>query len=211
MSFARTNYDSCCYQSTVKQSTDPCSYMLGVPKSCNPCFVADPTIRASKNGNSVCQDKELIDVDSELMGLNYKHTHCSEKMYQFNKDGWCKLTNSKNCDTDNFLGAESTRISNGPSTLRCKGWNRWAWLPCDSQDHVFNLPPFQRLDNTKIMAKDQHRAVIPKLLNQTLSLPQFNENDKKNKIKTNVYTLENNMPSFIEFNNLRTENEIKNL
>jgi hypothetical protein len=207
MSFARNNYDKCAYESAIKQSTGPCSYMVGEPRPCAPCFVSDPYIRSSRFGGAICEDKELIDVDSELMGLNYKKTKCPEKEFQASDKGWCKLKNSRDCDTDNFLGAEPTRISNGPCTLRGTGWNRWDWLPCPETNHTIQLPPFERLNNTKIMAKDQHRACIPKLIDPTSLLPKYTDDGTK----TQPYKYNNPIPKFVEFNNLRTCEELNRL
>jgi hypothetical protein len=207
MSFSRNNYDKDTYEKTIQESTGPGHYMINEPRPCVPCYNPDPTVRAGNFGGARCQNKELIDVDSELMGLNYKHSRCPTKMFPSLSEGFCKDVPSEDCKLNDFLGAEPTRISNGPCTLRGTGINRWAWLPCDEQDHPTNLPEFNRLQNSQIMAKDAHRACLPKLMDQSNSLPRYDPS----KEKTQVYNYNDGMPKFIEYNNLRTCSELNRL
>lgn len=73
--------------------------------------------------------------------------------------------NFSNC----FTPTESTRLSNPPCTLRGTGWNRWEWLCKNPQDRV--EVPFDHMIDSVLMAKDNHRPLIPRPLDQTLALP----------------------------------------
>ncbi len=206
MSFSRLNYDDCSYEKAVKQSTDVGKYNYNMPLPCNKCFVESPYIRSQYFSGGTCQDKSLIDVDSELMGLNYKNTKCPSREFDPTKGAFCQIAEEKGCGTNAFLDTEPTRISNHPCTLRGTGWNRWEWLCTNPQDNAFNILPFERLANSQIMAKDNHRACIPQLVDQQKSLPLI----KVNNAQPQTYTFKAT-PQLIQHNNLRTCEEIKRL
>lgn len=208
MSFNHLKYDGCAYDKAVRQSTAPVSYMLGPPKVCDPCFPETPFIRLAKSGSAICEDKALVDVDSELIGLNVKRTHCPEKEYKPTKEGFCKLKTLKDCNTGRFFNSEPTRFSNPVCTLRGTGWNRWEWLCEDPQKHAFNITPFERMANSQIMAKDNHRACLPHLMDQIHSMPQYDPRQERTQPYTYKYTP---VHQFYEHNNLRTCEEISRL
>jgi hypothetical protein len=68
-----------------------------------------------------------------------------------------------------FTPTESTRLSNPPCTLRGTGINRWEWLCKNPQDRV--EVPFDHMIDSVLMAKDNHRPLIPKPMDQTIALP----------------------------------------
>jgi hypothetical protein len=138
------------------------------------CFYDDPYIRMDKTGVSVCTDKELIDVDSELMGLNVKNTKCPSKKFQANSESYCKQTVLKSCPS---LSSEDTRLSNPPCTLRGTGWNRWEWL-CENPQNAAILP-FETNVNYRMIVKDNHRPCIPTLMDNSLALPEEKSNIEK--------------------------------
>ena len=70
------------------------------------------------------------------------------------------------------LETEDTRLSNPSANLRGTGWNRWEWLCQDPQDKVHI--PFDYFINTGIVERDNHRPCIPTPLDQTIGLPQPN-------------------------------------
>jgi hypothetical protein len=107
-------------------------------------------------GAATCDNKELIDVDSELLGLNVKQTKCPKEKY-FNKD-FCSNSKLKDCN-DTFLSPEDTKLSNPPCTLRGTGWNRWEWLCSNPQEMA--LMPFEREIQNRLIVKDNHRPCIP--------------------------------------------------
>jgi hypothetical protein len=68
-----------------------------------------------------------------------------------------------------FTPTESTRLSNPPCTLRGTGINRWEWLCKNPQDRV--EVPFDHMIDSVLMAKDNHRPLIPRPMDQTAALP----------------------------------------
>ena len=70
-------------------------------------------------------------------------------------------------DCDNWV--ENTRISNPSCNLRGTGWNRWEWLCENPQERV--LMPFDTNISNRLVVKDNHRPVIPKLIDQNPILP----------------------------------------
>lgn len=172
MSFTRNRYDVENYTRDLYQTTRPGNFTTNLPRnSCTECF--NPTVRNASSGNSTVGN--LIDNDSDLMGLNVKATRCPESKYApSNCNEEFKNSKLKHFDDcTNFVG-ESTRLSNPPCTLRGTGWNRWQWLCQNPQDR--SIVPFNIELNTTIMAKDDHRPCIPQPLNQRLGMPvsQYN-------------------------------------
>lgn len=165
MSFSRLPYDTCAYKHTLSESTGPGEYMVSTPNHCSPCFVPSPWIRVDGFGGSICP-KELIDVDSELLGITRKQSKYPGENFLPKDKPFCNVQHLREC---NELDAETTRLSNPPCTLRCRGWNRWEWLCKDPQDNV--EVPFDNLINNRLIVKDAHRPNIPKPLDQTLALP----------------------------------------
>ena len=154
MSFNRLPYDSCSYLYELNESIKIGEYHLNTPRNDHACFYPNPSVPLNKNGVSLC-DKDMVDVDSELMGLNVKATKCPSRKYNpVNK--FCNLIHMKDCDK---LASEETRMSNPPCTLRGTGWNRWDWLCNNPQDAA--ITPFETLINNRMVVKDNHRPCIP--------------------------------------------------
>lgn len=163
MSFSRLNYDSCAYDKSLNESTSVGNYMLMQPKNnCNECFFDSPYIRLDKSQVSTCDKTPLIDIDSELLGLKRTAKKCI--VSEMPK---CELKHLKSCSDRNFLSPEDTRISNPSCTLRGTGWNRWEWL-CENPQKYAEVP-FTLNTNDKMMAKDNHRPIIPEV-NDTTNL-----------------------------------------
>lgn len=172
MSFESLVYDTCAYNKYLQEATGPGNYQINTPKvDCKKnCFYPSPYIRLDKTGVAECASKSLIDVDSELMLLNYPATKCPTEKY-FPKE-YCKNKELTMCE-DTFLQPEDTRISNRPCTLRGTGWNRWEWLCLDPQS--FAVEPYNRDVQTRVIVKDNHRPCVPKPLDQTLALPKASD------------------------------------
>jgi hypothetical protein len=147
-------------------------YMMKTPiqEDTKGCFFPNPYIRLDKFGGSLCENN-LIDVDSELLGLNVKATKCPANKFTPSKEPFCNMVNMKECD---FLSPEDTKISNPPCTLKGTGWNRWEWLCENPQNNV--LIPFETGINNRIVVKDNHRPCIPTPLDVSDSLPCNNDN-----------------------------------
>lgn len=165
MSFSALNYDPCAYEKNVKQSIGTGEYVLSVPKNnCkNNCFYPSPYIRLDKTRSSSCKNKLLVDIDSELIGLNTIASKCHKPI-----DYECNEEHLDDC-SNNFLSPEDTKLSNPPCTLRGTGWNRWEWLCENPQDK--SMINFQTNINDRIVAKDNHRPLVPLPLSQEIALP----------------------------------------
>jgi len=173
--FTRNKYDVQDYNRDLYQTIGPGHFKTNLPiNDCDGCLNPNPTHNASY-GNSIFKNN-LMDVDSELMGLNVKNTKCPENKFNPEKaNEEFKNSNKTNYgDCDNFMG-EHTRLSNPPCTLRGTGWNRWEWLCQNPQDK--SIVPFNIELNTTIMTKDDHRACIPTPLLQSNSHPTTEYND----------------------------------
>jgi len=173
MSFNRLDYDTCSYKQVLSESAGPGEYQLGQPMiSCEDCFVKDPQLIMQRVGASVAKDIPMIDIDSELMNLNRKLTSCSAKKFIPNFDENNQINNDiekvdfKNC---NFPVVENTRMSNPSCNLRGTGINRWEWLCQDPQERVFI--PFENNVSNRLVVKDNHRPLVPQLMDQNGMLP----------------------------------------
>ena len=164
MSFSRVNYDSCAYDKKIAESTAPAEYMLYKPRNPESCFIGSPQLRYDRGAVSRFKDISVVDVDSELMGLNRSLKKCQESdLLRGDKEDLALCGSG-----DRFLYAEDTKISNPPCTLRGRGWNRWEWLCEDPQDKA--LRNFNVNMSDRSIAKDNHRPLIPKPLDATNSV-----------------------------------------
>jgi hypothetical protein len=189
MSFTRLHDDICNIQQYLHESIGPGTYKLTEPNvSCYPCFVSDPHIRMQRVGASISKSTSMIDIDSEMIGINRVQSRCPEKKYMptcdasYNCDGGAgagyknKEGNGKvkiDYDLvhmpDCFTPTEDTRLSNPPATLRETGWNRWEWLCKNPQERI--MIPYDYNVNSKLVIRDNHRPCIPTPLNQSTALP----------------------------------------
>jgi hypothetical protein len=164
MSFNRLNYDECTYKHNLRQSMGTGDYLLNTPTiDCQSCFPADPAMK-NPRGVSICGNRGLIDVDSELIGINKKASNCPNDKYI--PQQYCSLNHVPDCKS---LPQEDTRISNPPCTLRSTGWNRWEWLCRNPQEKA--LVPFDFNISYRTIVKDNHRPCLPKPINQLHVLP----------------------------------------
>lgn len=165
MSFSRLNYDDCTYTHILRESVAPGDYSISTPRvDCGNCYFPSPDVRIDHYGAGKC--KELIDVDSELMGITRKGTNCPTGKYLPKPNEFCEMKLGKDCMG---MTAEETRLSNPPCTLRGTGWNRWEWLCQDPQDKV--LIPFDYMINNRLLSKDNHRPCVQDPIDQRGSLP----------------------------------------
>ena len=184
MSFNRLDYDSCSYKQEISESIGPGEYQLTTPFiSCTDCFNKDPQIILQRSGGSVAKKMPMVDVDSELLNLNRKLSNCSNDHFipKFDKDGGINnninLVDFENCK---MPLTENTRLSNPSCNLRGTGWNRWEWLCQDPQERV-EIPFDYNIDNRRVV-KDNHRPLIPELIDQSGFLPVANNEP----IKVNI-------------------------
>jgi hypothetical protein len=204
MSFNRLNYDTCTYKHILSESVSPGDYMINTPRvSCEPCYQANPYVRLQSSGGSISSTNYLIDVDSELLGLNRKKSNCPSQLYlplcpncKANSGEPCgqgvtslcknckglasALKPGEKCGDDNLLHfkdcmfpTDDSRLSNPACNLRGTGWNRWEWLCNNPQERV--QVPFDWNINNRLIVKDNHRACLPKLIDVNPSLPSGRE------------------------------------
>lgn len=166
MSFTRLYSDSCAYKHQLNESIGPGEYMLDRNNICEPCFVPSPFVNVQRAGAAVCS-RNLIDVDSELLGITRRASDCPGKKYLPQEKPFCNAMPLKDC---NFLDSEPTKLSNPPCTLRSRGWNRWEWLCKNPQDNIDI--PFDRNINNRLIVKDNHRPCLPKPIDQSQALPR---------------------------------------
>lgn len=214
MSFNRLPYDICSYEQTLAETTGPGHYQLGTPpNSCKPCHPTDARIRLQSGGVALNKNTNLIDVDSELIGISRNLSQCPDKKYLPVAENSklcgangvnytpspCKVninTNKEHISFDNcFIGSEDTRLSNPPCNLRGTGWNRWEWLCKNPQANLEEPYDFQI--NTRILAKNNHRALIPTPIDQFLVHPNYEDKVDHDPIEplNNNYSVHTSPPS----------------
>tara|TARA_B110000967_G_C18816741_1_gene526517 strand:+ start:623 stop:1249 length:627 start_codon:yes stop_codon:yes gene_type:complete len=204
MSFNRLDYDKCSYKQEISESIGPGEYQLNTPFiSCDDCYNRDPQIIMQRSGASVAKNMPMIDVDSELININRKLSNCSNDSFipKFNKEGEIdnsiEVVNFKNCDMPT---TENTLLSNPPCNLKGTGWNRWEWLCQDPQAKV--EIPFDYNISNRMVFKDNHRPVVPNLIDQSTFLPENNDEPiKVNIAKAPAVPLGNNV-SPLQFANI---------
>lgn len=168
MSFTHLAYDPCTYRTDLLQSVGPGDYLMATPAlQCSTCVSGDPWLQGG-GAASICKDRPLIDVDSELHNLSRPATNCPAGHYHPSATPFCARTNFPDCHATS-ISCEDTRLTNPPCTLRATGWNRWEWLCQDPQDKV--QMPFDWNIDTKLVAKDNFRPCIPTPIDQARSLP----------------------------------------
>ena len=185
MSYTGLNYDKKAYERSLKESKGVGSYFLQTPCVKTQCLpLAGEHVQ--KFGVSIDKTQPLIDIDSELMGLNRQHTKVWDEKYQpcckseCNESGYpcgqgvIDSCRSKNENLTHFPDCRSftdyTRLSQPICTMRGLGINRWEWLCLDPQERV--LIPFDHNINNRIVVKDNHRPLIPTPLDQKAGLPE---------------------------------------
>lgn len=167
MSWSRARYDDCTYKHRLAETISPGEYMTQTPFNCDNCAYYAPGVALDGKGVAVC-DKELIDVDSELLGITRRASQCPADKYLPKKDPFCKQNVSalKEC-TD--LVPEPTLVSNPKCTNKETTINRWEWLCQDPQKNA--LTPFDYLVNNRLVVKDNHRPHIERPIDQRDALP----------------------------------------
>lgn len=168
MSFTNQRYDDNAYRHKLAETIGMGEYMLQRPRICDNCvYYAGGAVLPDGKGVAVC-DKELIDVDSELLGITRKSSHCPTNKYLPNKDPFCKV-NTKDLLECTDLVPEPTLVSNPKCTNKETTVNRWEWLCKNPQANA--LIPFDWNINNRLVVKDAHRPCIQRPLDQSASLP----------------------------------------
>jgi hypothetical protein len=169
-SFNHLRYDVNTYQFDLKASVAPGEYALHTPvPHCRPCFASDARMTLGTTGGAECTDRALVDVESDLINITKRATNCPTGQYAPTKP--CASKGYGDCRQ---LPISDSRLNNPPATLRCTGWNRWEWLCTDPQAR--SLVPFDWNVNTDIVAKDNHRPLLPTPLDPGMALPPGSKN-----------------------------------
>lgn len=224
MSWSRPAYDVKAYEQSLKESQGPGAYYNGTPiikdfrapnTECTQtqCFSFAPGVIGS--GVSTSKTKDFVQVENDLIGLNFKNSHDQELKATArnpNVEGYSvseglpggggvinsvKLNNGAKVNEGSRVGdeledykecgiaPEDTRLSNPACNLRGTGFNRWEHLDRNPQE-TFEVPRsnglFAPTVSTRIIVKDNHRPCLPKLIDQSESLPKPGPDPKCSKI-----------------------------
>lgn len=171
MSFNRLRYDTDTYKHNLKQSIGTGDYRINTPQiDCLACFPMQSSFTEGMP-TSVCE-KEIVDVNSELLGITRKASNNPLDKYIPSNAPFCNTIPLTDCQ---YIKNEDTRLSNPPVTLRGTGWNRWEWLCKNPQDKA--LHNFDYNISNRIVAKDNHRPCIQRPVDQSPALPPGNATD----------------------------------
>jgi glutaredoxin len=191
MSFTKLPYDPCAYKTSLEESMKTGVYMLNTPKvDCGEnCFIQSPYIRLDKKNVGMCKNREIVDVHSELLGLNRVLTECPLKK-EFDPK-YCENNILAECE-NTFLSPEDTKLSNPSCTLRGTGWNRWESLRTNPQDKA--ITPFLTDIQNKTIIKDNHRPCIPNVNAMNNVLPNDNNTCYTDKDAEHLYKESKSIP-----------------
>ena len=191
MAYTQLIYDEGAYQNAIKQATGTIHYRLDPIQNnqCRPCRPAEPGY-LGKVGVNLPKNMSLINVDSEIRGLNYPTTKDPSKKfnpYQPNpnteeQEGGTKDLNKTDStpwyDQETYalpecnITTEYSRLSIPTCLHRGIGVNRFDPLCLHHQDENRWLHPSEVGINYRMVVKDNHRPCIPKPLDPTPTLPQ---------------------------------------
>lgn len=186
----RLKYDPNTYVRDLKQSTDPLRYQLMPLQAnhCQPCRAPDVGYLGG-NGVSITHQRPLVDVESDLLLLNYAASRDPGQKYApmcpqpgTGRSGYpCgggvvggqagnvqeQLHHFPEC----HLLTEHTRLSNPTCTMRGTGINRFTPLCLDPQHPNRWEHPSECGIAYRMVVKDNHRPCVPQPLSQTAVLP----------------------------------------
>jgi hypothetical protein len=192
----RQIYDIGAYQKSIEQSTNPLKYLLD-PVSvarCDPRRPSQPGYNA-RVGVSITNRRPLIDVESDLLRLNYRHTKDPNRQYKPSCANCGVIEGACDCKEqlhhfpmcDNMFG-EHTRISNPICNSREVGINRFQPLCLNPQDESRWLQPSEVGISYRNVIKDNHVPKIPVPLDPTPLLPKGQPGVKCPKVITPTST-----------------------
>lgn len=154
------SYDPCAYNKSLEESLAVGKYLLDKDSTIPPlnAFPTSPYVRLDKTGVATCSTVPIIDVDSQLMGLDRTASKCPSAQFEF-----CTPSPLQDWG-DDFLSPEETKMSNPPCTLRGTGWNRWEWLCTNPQENA--IASFETNIQNKLVVRDNHRPCVPTPISQ---------------------------------------------
>jgi hypothetical protein len=151
--FSRMKYDLPAYQEAIERSTNPLKYNLypGYGYHCNTCFPASGPV-GTHGVNIDFTHKHVIDVDSILSG----RTVLNSKANEFSYPTPLNYKTQKVGECDRFIETEYSRYTHPIQNYRGLYPDRFYPLKQDPQCHIF----WNFEVNTKLQAKDNHRAIF---------------------------------------------------
>ncbi|BCS83083.1 hypothetical protein QLL95_gp1040 [Cotonvirus japonicus] len=164
--FTNMRYDGEAYGDEIKRSTNPLMYKLdnNFTTNCKPCFA--PQGPRGGHDNSIAIGNQ-IDVDSILRGINKVNTKSNYRQIPESLDQFNTYTPR---DCSSRLEPHSSRYSH--PTYDVKGLTvpdmRFGYPLHDPQCQIFEDFGV----NTRLQAKDNHRAVWQQPIDQRKSLPR---------------------------------------
>lgn len=167
MSWNRARYDDGTYKHRLAEAIGPGEYMTQMPRPCDDCVYYAPGVILDGKAAALC-DKDLIDVDSELLGITRRASQCPADKYLPKKEPFCK-TNVGTLKECMDLVPEPTLVSNPKCTNKETTVNRWEWLCQDPQKNA--LVPFDFMINNRLVVKDNHRPHLERPIDQSEVLP----------------------------------------
>ena len=168
MSYSRLNFDDDTYVTKLNESVGPGLRQIETPRvACNSdCTYYAPGVNLNRFDDGMCE-KELIDVDSEMMGITRQASRCPARKYLPSEQPFCKAKAlTKDCT---FLASEPTLISNPKATNKETTVNRWEWMCKNPQQKA--LIPFDWNVSNRLVVKMMHRPCKPNPIDQSAALP----------------------------------------
>ena len=187
--FEREIYDKKTYEVDLKQSTAPLMYRMNPVRNdtFRPARIADPGF-TGKVGVSLTHMRPLVDIESDLLGLEIRATKDPNKLYRprcpqcgmntvspigGDLNSGCNQCREKLYNLPRIsFGQDYTRLSNPVCTGREVGINRFQDLNINPQDEKRWLQQSEVGINYRMIVKDNHVPKIPKPLDQTIALPR---------------------------------------
>jgi hypothetical protein len=177
MSFSRAIYDKCAYEDRLESTAGPGAYKLSTP-TVEPCLQSIPEFGTAAAGGHRGARQELVDIDSELMGINVAYSRCKRPFSQ----AMHAPVKFRDCATET---TQSSRLNNPPCTLRCNGVNRFHLLHHDPQQRSLELP-FLARTSSRTVFKDNHRPCLEQPLDATSALPPLDASTTRGAPPTDV-------------------------
>jgi hypothetical protein len=187
--FERQIYDTTAYRAQLRQATAPMDYMLNPIRNdvVQPARISDPGFM-SRSGVSLTHMRPLVDVESDLLGMDIRNTKDPNQQFQPKCPQCGCATEGYPCGSGLNTGCPNcqerlhhlpklhfnqnyTLISNPKCTARELGINRFQPLYMQPQDEHRWLHQADVGINYRMVVKDNHVPCVPRLIDQTACLP----------------------------------------
>lgn len=207
MSNCRIHNDTLSYQQNIRESLGPGRYYLTASPKPNATAPTDP--RVSSQGYPVTRCAlDLVDVDSEMLGISRKLGSCIESKFNPNRDAIECLNHPSFENIASELEPEDCRLSNPPCTLRGHGWNRFEWLCTDPQEQAVSRIP--QPVNFRLVVKDNHAPLIEEpLADRSLPRPSVRETDYF--VDKDIQSAIDSIPELPEIHHWRDADEVRRI